>query len=93
MRVTYTRRLGQHPAGSTRTHSPAHAHWLIRRGLAHTTETPPETAAEPPTPNTPPEDTPETRSLAGLKAEADSYGLPTYGTKAQLAARIADHLA
>lgn len=93
MRVTYTRRLGQHPAGSTRTLTDTEGHWLIRRGLAHLATTGAETAVEPSEPTSAPDDTPDpdTDSLAALKARAESLGLPTYGTKSAIAARIVRH--
>lgn len=93
MRVTYTHRLGQHRKGTTRDLSDAEARWLIERGHATPTDTGSETAQDTPTGDTAPEETPDpdTATLAQLKAHAETLGLPTYGTKAQLAARIADH--
>ncbi|WP_372663599.1 SAP domain-containing protein [Amycolatopsis kentuckyensis] len=95
MRVTYTHRLGQNRKGTTRDLSDTEARWLIERGHATATDTRSETATEPPAEDTTPDDTPgaDTATLAELRAHADSLGLPTYGTKAQLAARIADHQA
>lgn len=89
MRVTYTHRLGQHGHGTTRDLSETEARWLIARGHARPTET----AGDAPAATTAPEDTPgpDTATLAGLKAQAEALGLPTYGTKAQIAARIDDH--
>lgn len=89
MRVTYTHRLGQHDTGTTVTLPDSEARWLIRRGHA----LPAESSAHAPDTTTPPEDTPDTHTatLAGLKATAERHGLPTYGTKAAIAARIARH--
>lgn len=94
MRVTYTHRLGQNRKGHTRDLSDTEAAWLIDRGHARTADTGSETAHDAPAGGPAPEDTPDpdTATLAELKAHADALGLPTYGTKAQLAARIADHV-
>jgi hypothetical protein len=95
MRVTYTHRLGQNRKGTTQDLSDTEAHWLIERGHATATDTGSESATHAPEDDTAPEDTPDadTATLAELKAHAETLGLPTYGTKAQLAARIADHQA
>lgn len=93
MRVTYTKRLGQNSKGHTRDLSDTEAAWLIDRGHARMADTDTESATDAPAPTPAPEDAPDldTATLADLKAHADALGLPTYGTKAQLAARIADH--
>jgi hypothetical protein len=93
MRVTYTHRLGQNRKGSTQDLSDTEAEWLISRGHATPADTGSESHAHAPADDPAPEDTPDTdtATLAELRAHAESLGLPTYGTKAQLAARIADH--
>lgn len=93
MRITYTKRLGQNKRGTTRDLSDTEAEWLIHRGHATPADTGPQTAQDAPEDDTAPEDTPDadTATLAELRAHAESLGLPTYGTKAQLAARIADY--
>ncbi|MET9262389.1 SAP domain-containing protein [Amycolatopsis sp. NPDC004079] len=89
MRVTYTHRLGQHRTGTTRELSDTEAAWLIDHGHAR----PADTATDAPATDTAPDDTPDpdTATLAELKTQADALGLPTWGTKAAIAARIAEH--
>ncbi|MBB1153499.1 SAP domain-containing protein [Amycolatopsis dendrobii] len=89
MRVTYTHRLGQNSKGTTRELTDTEAAWLIERGHAR----PADTATDTPAADTAPDDTPapDAATLAELKARAEACGLPTYGTKAQLADRIAEH--
>lgn len=99
MRVKLLRRLGQHPAKSTVDVRESEAEWLIARGAAERASSAAprqHQAPEPPVESDQDdEDEPDSQSmtLAELRAQADERGLPTYGTKAQLAARIANDAA
>ncbi|MGW4114810.1 SAP domain-containing protein [Actinosynnema sp. NPDC004786] len=97
--VRLLRRMGQNPAGSVRLYSDSEAAWLVGNGFGEYfggSQTAP--AAEPEVDQAPPADPHDEQrqpapSLADLKAEAERLGLPTYGTKAQLADRIDQHKA
>lgn len=95
MRVKLLRRLGQNPAHSTLDVRDAEGDWLIERGAAVATQAGPRRHPEPPDessiePAVESEPDPQTATLADLRSQAEDLGLPTYGTKAQLAARIAE---
>lgn len=98
MKVRLLKRLGQHPERSIVEYRDSEAHWLVRNGCAAYLglgDTPELEALGPAA--TEPEPEPEVEgveqgpSLAELKAQAEELGLKTYGTKDQIAARIAEH--
>lgn len=90
MRVTLTHRLGQNDTGTELDLTATQGQWLLERGHATpaaefpaedtNTDAPPANLTDTPTP-----------SLAALRARAEGLGLPTYGSKATLAARIDEH--
>ena len=93
MRVTLTRRLGQNETGSVITVTDTQGQWLYERGHAIPHAEPLGEHDAPPEPPDAPADATSTDAgtLAELRARAESLGLPTYGSKATLAARIAEH--
>lgn len=91
--VRLLRRMGQNPAGSVRLYSDTEAAWLVNGGYgvyvgSGDTEQPAPVAAPAETEQQGDDQRPAAPNLAELKAEAEKLGLPTYGTKAQLADRI-----
>ncbi|MFC6090863.1 SAP domain-containing protein [Saccharothrix lopnurensis] len=95
--VKLLRRMGQNPAGSIRTYRDSEAEWLVNSGHAEYVGSVTHREPEPPAHTAPEEQGDDQRppapDLATLKAQAGALGLPTYGTKAQLADRIEQHKA
>lgn len=90
MRVRLTRRLGQNPEGTVIERGDSEAHWLMNQG--HATPEPGQPHHEVHEVH---KDTADNAAptLKELQAQAAGLELKTYGTKQQVAARIAAHLA
>ncbi|MBP2341110.1 hypothetical protein JOF41_007364 [Saccharothrix coeruleofusca] len=84
-------RLGQNKAGATVEFTDTEADWLITAGKAEALDQQTSTRQQEKQEEVEEPD-PETTTLADLQAKAKEYGLPTSGTKAQLADRIQQHL-
>jgi hypothetical protein len=87
MRLRLTRRLGQNPEGSVIERGDSEGNWLVGQG--HAVPEPERSESVPSSEATAGND--EGPSLKELQARATGLGLKTYGSKQQLAARIAAH--